>query len=104
VASEIHKVSLNSPGDTNPASFTVASGILYFVATTTADGREVWSYDGTTLNDPTNSNNYELSFDIAPGDASSDPEDLITAGGTVIGGRLFFTANDGTSGREVWVI
>ncbi len=35
--------------------------------------------------------------DIAPGAASAQPEQL-----TVAGGRLYFTADDGLTGREVW--
>ena len=36
-------------------------------------------------------------FDIFPGSSSSSPSNLIA-----FNGNLFFSANDGTSGRELW--
>ena len=37
--------------------------------------------------------------DILPGPASSWPKNLVAADG-----NLFFTANDGEHGRELWVL
>lgn len=88
----------------NPRDFRVAGGKLYFVATGTS-GTEVYSYDG--VGSSTSVANYTLAFDIAPGATGSEPLNLVVVGdsaGDGSQGRIFFTADDGTSGREVWVI
>lgn len=59
-----------------------------------SDGRsgvELWRTSGSRAG-------TQLVADIAPGPASSDPSDV-----TVVGERTFFVADDGTSGRELWV-
>ncbi len=63
---------------------------LYFSATTTLHGTELWKSDGT-------SSGTGLVNNIAFGSTSSDPIDL-----TVIGSTLYFRANDGTNGSELW--
>src|SRR5690606_29508249 len=52
-------------------------------------GQELYVTDGATA--------PKLVKDIWPGIESSDPEDLIS-----INGQLFFTADDGIHGRELW--
>lgn len=89
----------------DPQEFTIANDILYFTATTSTTGREIWSYDGSAS--PTAGSSYELplNFEIAPGTDGSDPLELIAVGdNNGSGGRIYFTADDGTRGREVWVI
>ncbi|HEX2225099.1 MAG TPA: ELWxxDGT repeat protein, partial [Thermoanaerobaculia bacterium] len=67
------------------------NGLLYFVADGgTGSGGEVWKSDGTPAG-------TGLLRDIAPGRNDSRPRSL-----TVAGGRLFFTANDGVHGAELW--
>jgi ELWxxDGT repeat protein len=60
-------------------------------------GRELWTSDGTAAG-------TVLVKDVRPGTvegstqvASSDPRDL-----TAVGGTLFFSADDGVDGRELW--
>jgi ELWxxDGT repeat protein len=53
-------------------------------------GRELWRSDGST-------GGTRLQSDIRPGILSSGPEDLVVSGNI-----LFFTADDGTRGRELW--
>lgn len=89
----------------SPSRFIVASDQLYFVASNES-GTEIWRYDGEGV--ATDPNSYDSPFfDIATGGLGSDPQDLILVGdviGNGVGGRLYFTANDGNRGREVWVI
>ncbi len=68
-------------------------GQLYFSATTGDAGTdtELWRSDGTP-------DGTQRVKDIQPGEAGSRPEEL-----TVLGSRLFFTADDGMHGRELWV-
>jgi ELWxxDGT repeat protein len=67
---------------------------VYFNADDNQVGAELWRTDGTPAG-------TELVADIRPGPgaARSVPERF-----TVSGGRLLFTANDGVSGQELWVI
>lgn len=53
-----------------------------------ASGGELWASDGTTA---------ALVKDIRPGAAGSDPRSLVAAGD-----QVFFTADDGTTGVELW--
>jgi ELWxxDGT repeat protein len=63
---------------------------LYFAAADGVLGRELWVSDGTT-------EGTHMVRDIAPGPASSWPEQFVIAGG-----RLYFSADDGMHGRELW--
>jgi ELWxxDGT repeat protein len=73
-----------------------ACGKLYFSALPTynADntGWELWQSDGTAAG------TVQVQ-DIAPGGAGSNPGSL-----TVVGRQLFFSADDGTNGRELWAL
>jgi ELWxxDGT repeat protein len=64
--------------------------IVYFAANDGQSGVELWRSDGTSAG------TYRLR-DIAPGQASSNPDQL-----TAVGSTLFFTADDGTTGPELW--
>jgi ELWxxDGT repeat protein len=72
--------------------FRPAAGRLYFAADDGVHGTELWQTDGTEAG-------TRLVQDVAPGGASSYPEEL-----TVAGDRLFFSADDGSTGRELWVL
>lgn len=68
----------------------VFDGKLYFVGSTLEYGRELYEYDPAT-------NDIRLYADINPGGGDSNPEDFAVAGN-----RLYFTANDGWRGHELW--
>src|SRR5262245_11709693 len=70
----------------------VANNALFCSARTPANGGELWKYD---------TNLYPvhtlLVKDINPGAGGSAPQELVS-----VGGRLFFRADDGTHGEELW--
>jgi ELWxxDGT repeat protein len=73
----------------------VVCGTLYFSATATGDagqGDELWQSDGTAAG-------TTLVQDIAPGSADSNPLHL-----TAVNHQLFFSADDGINGRELWAL
>ncbi len=71
----------------------------FFSADTPGTGRELWSTDGTP-------GGTQLVLDINPGNGGSIDEDQFRPSGALYAAvglsRLFFVANDGTSGRELW--
>ena len=81
----------------SPRNFTESNGKLYFTANDGENGRELWVTDGTT-------DGTQLLLDIRPGSSnygynySSYPDNL-----TDFNGKLYFTANDGENGNELWV-
>lgn len=80
--------------DSEPLNFNVVNGKLLFSANTSV-GRELWISDGTTAG-------TKLLKDINAGAGSS----LQNAGNgprAVLGSKLVFAANDGTTGEELWV-
>jgi ELWxxDGT repeat protein len=78
-----------------PRFLTAAGRFLYFSADHNDTGRELWVSNGTAAG-------TKLVKDIAPGmnfyPWSSEPEDITGAGN-----RVFFTADDRVTGRELWV-
>ena len=70
--------------------FTQLGGTVFFAAYDGALGTELWETDGTP-------DGTVLVADLAPDDASSDPQNLTASAHT-----LFFSAADGTHGRAVW--
>src|SRR5262249_17877623 len=83
-----------SPNSSYPRDLTNVNGRLYFTATNgdsgKANGRELWTSDGTAAG-------TVLVKDVFPGRDSSAPANL-----TNVHGLLYFTANDGVHGIEVW--
>lgn len=101
---------INPTGSSEPAWLTAYNGELYFSAYTEPTGRELYRFDGTAVH---------LVADIAPGSASSHPNydptdwrpvfselrDYGTPGRfsmTEYNGKLYFAANDGIDGIELW--
>jgi ELWxxDGT repeat protein len=87
---------INSGGSSNPgidAGLTVMGTRLYFDAFTGSDGRELWAHETT------NSSTW-LVADINSGAGNGYPGQY--AGLTVVGTRLYFDADDGSSGYELW--
>src|SRR5262245_20285828 len=80
----------------NPSYHTVVKGTLYFTANDGVTGVELWKSDGTVTG-------TVLVKDIRPGNSpygypfGSNPREL-----TAVGDRLFFSADDGVTGRELW--
>ena len=83
-------------GDASPDRLTDVAGTLFFSAATPDEGRELWKTNGTEAG-------TVLVKDIRLGTGGS----ILTAsswGGftTALGGTLFFVANDGVNGAELW--
>jgi ELWxxDGT repeat protein len=71
-----------------PTDFRVAGTNLFFSADDGVNGREFWTYDGSTA---------AMLRDIRPGSAGCEPVLLAASGST-----LYFSADDGVNGRELW--
>jgi ELWxxDGT repeat protein/VCBS repeat-containing protein len=84
-----------------PQNLTDVNGLLFFTADDGANGRELWTSDGTAAGTVMVKDLYAGStwdYDSYSYVArSSDPQNL-----TDVNGRLFFSAEDGTHGRELW--
>jgi uncharacterized delta-60 repeat protein len=81
------------PLSSNPYSLTVSGTTLFFVANDGQHGVELWQSGGQFLN-------TRMVRDVRPTgvpNQSSNPRNLIDVDGVV-----FFTANDGTNGDELW--
>ena len=81
--------------------FTMAGSTLFFTADDWSSGRELWKTDGTPsgtvmVRDIRPGRDVTTSLSDARG-ASPDPASL-----TLIGSSLFFSADDGVHGRELW--
>jgi ELWxxDGT repeat protein len=79
------------------SNFTEFGGQIFFAATNEETGRELWISDGTA-------EGTQLLVDINPGtDSNGNPSDSYASNFTEFGGQLFFSANDGEAGNELWV-
>jgi ELWxxDGT repeat protein len=83
-------------GSSTPVNLTDVSGTVVFAATTSSlgqqFGQELWRSDGTE-------DGTVLTGNIKFGGGSSSPSWLTFASGV-----LFFTADDGQRGRELWQV
>ncbi len=87
-----------SNGGSNPRNFTNVDGLLYFTATHYLTGTELWKSDGTW----NGSVGTDIVKDIYPGPASGSTGSSSPGRLTNVNGTLFFTANDGVNGTELW--
>ncbi|MEA2711374.1 MAG: hypothetical protein QOF78_3975, partial [Phycisphaerales bacterium] len=86
----------SSPGypDSGFSSWAAAAGsVVVFVANDGVHGREVWRTDGTA-------SGTFLVKDIRPNTESSNAQEFTSNGGA--GGTVFFRADDGVQGSELW--
>jgi ELWxxDGT repeat protein len=89
-----------STGNSFPEQLTNVNGTLYFSADDGTAGRELWKSDGTAAGTVMvkDINTGAVAFAIAiPGAPSSRPSSLISIDGT-----LYFSADNGSNGRELW--
>ncbi|HSB69073.1 MAG TPA: ELWxxDGT repeat protein [Candidatus Methylomirabilis sp.] len=90
-----------NPADasSNPAEFTLSGGILYFSAESMSGGRELWRTDGTTAGTVQVANINPAYINVGNGTLGygSYPAHL-----TDVNGVLYFAADDGTNGAELW--
>jgi ELWxxDGT repeat protein len=90
-----------APGNlpSGPSQLTNADGSLYFVANNGTDGPELWRIDDTSQ--AVQVDDTVLGAGIMPGSEGSivDSSSLVAVGNT-----LYFTADDGTNGIELWAV
>jgi len=86
---------INPSGGSFPAALVNVNGTLYFRANNNTTGYELWSSDGT-------SDGTVLVKDINPG--ASNSSSSLYAQLANINGTLYFAANDGVVGNELWKI
>jgi ELWxxDGT repeat protein len=82
----------------NPLNLINVDGTLYFSADDGVHGRELWRSDGTAAG-------TVLVADLDPGSGSAFGDGTVTPGGATwldVGDNLFFAADDGTNGVELW--
>ena len=93
---EVGTVLVNGFSDyANTNNLTDVAGTLFFATNDGVQGRELWKSDGTTTGTML-VKDINLTGSYGYG-RSSSPSDL-----TAVEGRLFFTADDGRRGRELW--
>ena len=82
-----------------PSDFVQVGDLTYFTATSEEYGRELWVTDGTEEGTVQVKDIYEGTYtnDYGTYANSSDPTELIE-----YNGELFFVANDGENGAELW--
>jgi hypothetical protein len=95
--SGLHLYNINpGSGTSKPSSLITLDGILYFQASDGTNGFELWSFNPAEY-DPLDPTSGLHLHDINPGSGSSSPYFL-----TAMDGILYFRANDGTNGIELW--
>src|SRR6266516_2611712 len=91
--------STSSGASSSPRGFTVFNNALYFSADDGGNGRELWKTDGTP-------GGTRLVMDIAPGmglvGGIPGPLSSSPSGFTVFNNALYFSADDGVHGFELW--
>lgn len=89
------KGSISGDGRTDLNQLINVNGTLYFTKRDDVHGLELWKTDGTTAG--TVMFNINQVYTSTGGTQGSDPSAL-----TNVNGTLFFVANDGVHGRELW--
>jgi ELWxxDGT repeat protein len=86
----------NSSLGFNPDNLTVFNNKLYFSANDEVNGTELWVSDGTNAG-------TQLVKDINPGSSNGYPNQSFPNNFTKFNNKLYFSADDGVNGRELWV-
>ena len=87
----------SNPSSSNPDNFIEFNDKLYFTADDGENGYELWVSDGTT-------SGTQLLLDINPGISNYGYAKSSYASNFIeFDDKLFFTANDGENGHELWV-
>ncbi|MFC1736164.1 ELWxxDGT repeat protein, partial [Candidatus Hydrogenedentota bacterium] len=92
----VKDINPNAAGS-SPEELTVMGGVLYFSAGDDTAGRELWKSDGIPLGAGT-----ARVSDGNPGAPSGSPEHLTAATLTGLSEMLYYSLNNGVSGRELW--
>ena len=87
----------NGTGNGYFGGLTAVGNTLYFVANDGTNGSELWKSDGTANGTVMVKNINSAATGTSGTNPSSNPEYL-----TAVGNTLFFRANDGTNGTELW--
>lgn len=93
-------VSGDASDSSNPSGLCAFNGKLYFSATDGVHGYELWAYDPSIA--PSAQMVAEINATPDPGDGSDPVIDSSPAELTVLDGLLYFSADDGIHGRELW--
>ncbi len=92
---QIKDINTTSPqAESNPGLLAAVGGTLMFVADDGVHGRELWKSDGTEAG-------TALVRDVNPGPSGSW-SDFVTPAAAELNGTIFFAADDGTHGSELW--
>lgn len=91
--------SSGAPPSSNPRELVNLNGTLFFTATDSSTGAELWKSDGTSAG-------TVMVLDIFSGATSSNGQTVANSSEpgqlTTVGSTLFFTAADSATGRELW--
>src|SRR5262249_21860239 len=82
-------------GHSNPQELVAVNGQLFFTADDGVHGRELWVSDGTATG-------TRMVMDLRPGSASSIDNNTGPGWLTNVNGTLFFVANNGNTGKELF--
>jgi ELWxxDGT repeat protein len=83
------------PNSSFPSNLTAVGNTLFFSAADGVNGTELWKSDGTTAG-------TVMVKDINPGPDDSVQFDSNSGDFTAVGNTLFFPADDGVNGTELW--
>jgi ELWxxDGT repeat protein len=89
----VKDINSSAGGSSNPGGFTAFNGHLYFQAYDSTNGFELWRTDGTEAG-----TTRVMDINLASSGADGSYPDHFTA----LGDYLYFRADDGTNGFELW--
>ena len=101
----IYADSGSTPSSSSPTQLTNYNGALYFVADDGVNGRELWKSNGTDAGTVMVKDIHSGTYQYTPtggGSAQTRPNSAHPGLLRVLNGQLFFVANDGAHGAELW--